>query len=229
MRHPAPPDRPAEHVQAFARRPRLTLLLLAALAAAAVLGVPAVRNPVLRGAGWALVAEDPIERADVIVTTAVGGSASVLEAAAMVKRGVASRVAVFADPPEAANRELLRRGIPIEDQASTSVRQLALLGIEDVERIPKPATGTEEEARVLPEWCRQRQLRSVVLITTADHSRRLRRVFNRAMIGGTTVAVRATRYSTFNPDRWWQTRDGTRTWIVEVQKLLLDLALHPLP
>jgi hypothetical protein len=35
-------------------------------------------------------------------------------------------------------------------------------------------------------------------------------------------------YSEFDPDRWWQTRDGARIGLVELQKLLLDLARHPI-
>ena len=44
----------------------------------------------------------------------------------------------------------------------------------------------------------------------------------------THVAVRAARYSSFDPDRWWETRGGIRTEIIELQKLLLDVVLHPL-
>jgi hypothetical protein len=31
-----------------------------------------------------------------------------------------------------------------------------------------------------------------------------------------------------DPDRWWETRRGVRTEIVELQKLLLDVVLHPM-
>jgi hypothetical protein len=98
-----------------------------------------------------------------------------------------------------------------------------------VERIPKSLAGTEEEAHLLPVWCRTRQLHSVIVVSTADHSRRVRRVFNRAVAtGDVNITVRVARHSAFSPDRWWQTRDNTRTAIVELQKLLLDLALHPI-
>ncbi len=216
-------------MKSLARRPRLTLVLLTVLLATTTLGIPAVRGSVLRAAGWALVAEDPIAQADVIVTTAAGGDASILEAAELVRGGIANRVAVFADPLEETSRELMRRGLPVEDDAATALRRLKLLGVEAVERIPKSVAGSEEEARLLRVWCLQRQVRSVVLISTPDHSRRLRRMFNRALEGGgTKIAVRVTRYSAFNPDRWWQTRDGTRIGIIELQKLLLDLTLHPI-
>jgi hypothetical protein len=43
----------------------------------------------------------------------------------------------------------------------------------------------------------------------------------------TQVMVQSTRYSTFDPDKWWKSRDGVRTEIVELQKLLLEVLLHP--
>jgi hypothetical protein len=43
----------------------------------------------------------------------------------------------------------------------------------------------------------------------------------------TRVAVQAA-HSSFDPDRWWQTRGGARTEIIELQKLLLDIVLHPM-
>jgi hypothetical protein len=49
------------------------------------------------------------------------------------------------------------------------------------------------------------------------------------MLGhGTRVLVRYSRYSEFNPDTWWSTRDGVRTEIIEFEKLLLDVLSHPL-
>jgi hypothetical protein len=44
----------------------------------------------------------------------------------------------------------------------------------------------------------------------------------------TQVTVRPARYSTFDPDRWWENHGGIRTEIIEPQKLLLDIVLHPL-
>jgi hypothetical protein len=44
----------------------------------------------------------------------------------------------------------------------------------------------------------------------------------------TRVAVQSARYSSFDPDRWWKTRSGVRTEITELQKLVLDVILHPI-
>ena len=211
-------------------RPRWApILVVVALAAAAIVAVPSVWEPVLRNAGWALVANEPVAPADIIVISSDSGGAGALEAADLVQSGIATRVAVFADPPSGDDHEFIRRGLPYEDRAARQIRQLRWLGVTDVVQIPVAEAGTEAENQVLPPWCDQHQFRSIVFVAARDHSRRLRRVLDRAMKGHPTrVTVRPARYSNFDPDRWWETRDGVRTEIIELQKLVLDVVLHPM-
>jgi hypothetical protein len=202
--------------------------VVVALAVAVIVGVPAVREPILRAAGWALVVKETIAPADIIVVSLDSGGAGALEAADLVQSGIATRVAVFVDPPSGEDHEFIRRGLPYEDQAARQVRQLGWLGVTDVVGIPRTEVGTEGEGQALPPWCSQHNFRSIVLVATTDHSRRLRRVLDRSMKGHpTSVTIRPSRYSEFNPDRWWKTRGGIRTEIVELEKLLLDFVLHP--
>ena len=211
-------------------RPRWApILVVVALAAAAIVAVPSVWEPVLRNAGWALVANEPVAPADIIVISSDSGGAGALEAADLVQSGIATRVAVFADPPSGDDHEFIRRGLPYEDRAARQIRQLRWLGVTDVVQIPVAEAGTEAENQVLPPWCDQHQFRSIVFVAARDHSRRLRRVLDRAMKGHPTrVTVRPARYSIFDPDRWWETRAGVRTEIIELQKLVLDVVLHPM-
>jgi hypothetical protein len=106
---------------------------------------------------------------------------------------------------------------------------LRALGVQNVERIPRTVAGSEDESRVLPGWCDRMGVDSVVVVTRLDHSQRMRRLLRRAMSGRRVrVAIRGSRYSHYHPERWWQTRAGLRTGIIEIQKLLLDVARHPL-
>ena len=203
--------------------------MVVALAAAAIVAVPSVREPVLRAAGWALVVNEPVAPADIIVVSLDSGGAGALEAADLVQSGIAKRVAVFTDPPSGEDHEFIRRGLPYEDGAARQIRQLRSLGVTDVVQIPSNRAGTEGEDQVLPPWCDQHQFRSIVFVAARDHSRRLRRVLDRVMKGHPTrVTVRPARYSNFDPDRWWETRGGVRTEIVELQKLVLEVVLHPM-
>jgi hypothetical protein len=214
----------------IARRWRWSrILAVVVLAGAVLVGVPPIRESILRAAGWALVVDEPVEPADMIVVAIDARDAGVLEAADLVRSGIATRVAVFANPPDDVDREFIRRGIPYEDLAVRSTRQLMSLGVTAIEQIPRRVSGTEAEGEVLPDWCDLRQLRSVVVVSSRDHSRRLRRVLQRSMVGHQTrVTIRSARFSKFDPDKWWKSRDGIRTEIIELQKLLLDVILHPI-
>jgi hypothetical protein len=213
----------------FSRRPPRIVWFLAVLIAAC-LCLYLIRRPLLRAAGWTLVVNEPVESADVIVLAVDTDGGGVLEAADLVHNGVATRVAVFSELADTmVQREFARRGVPYEDEATMSIRQLNALGVDKVERIPRSVSGTEDEGPVLADWCDQHQFRSVVVVSSSDHSRRLRRGLHRAMKGHPTkVTVRCARYAVFDPDQWWETHDGIRIEIEEFEKLLLDVVRHPI-
>ena len=210
------------------RRRRAATLIVLLSVAAAIIAVPSIRDPILRAAGWALVVDEPLAPADIIVISADSGGAGALEAADLVKSGIATRVAVFTDPPSREDLEFIRRGLPYEDGAARQMRQLRWLGVTDIVQIPRPEAGTESEGHVLPSWSDQHQLRSIVFVAARDHSRRTRRILNRVMNGHQArISVQSASYSDFDPDRWWKSRDGIRTEIVELQKLVWDAVRHP--
>jgi hypothetical protein len=200
------------------------------LAAASIVAVPPVREPVLRAAGWALIVNEPVAPADIIVIVPGIGGAGALEAADLVQSGIATRGAVFADPPSGEDHEFIRRGLPYEDAAARQIDQLKWLGVTDVVQIPRADIETiEGAAEVLSAWCDQHRFRSIVFVTNRQHSRRLRRVLDRVMKGHSTrTTVQPSRYSGFDPDQWWKTRTGVRIEIVELQRLVLEVVLHPI-
>ena len=203
-----------------------TALLLIVMTAT----VPVSRVAILRATGHLLVVDPPLPKStDIIVVAIDADGAGALEAADLVHRGLANRVAVFADPPGPVDREFLRRGLPYEDAAAISIRELQSLGVQNTEQISRTVTGSTQESDLLPEWCVRHGYRSAILVTTWDHSRRLSRLFRRSMRGEPVqIIVRPSPYSPFNPDRWWHTRAGVRLGIFEFEKLVLDVAAHPL-
>ena len=189
--------------------------------------VPGVRVRILIAAGRALVASDPIGPADVIVVPKWTGEAGALEAAELSRNGISPRVAILVGPQTASTEQLIRRGVvsPSEDWITRLIRTL---GVTAVEEIPNVVNGTEAEGEILPEWCDRNYLRTVAVVTTSDHSRRVRRILRRTMKGrGVRIVIVPARYSDFDPDRWWETRNGVRTEVVEAEKLLFDIITHP--
>src|ERR1700730_12783317 len=122
------------------------ILVVVALAAATIFVVPSVGERVLRAHGWALVINEPVAAADIIVVSLDSGGAGALEAADLVQRGISKRVAVFMDPPSGEGNEFIRRGLPNEDEGARQIRQLRSLGVTDVVRI-STIDGTEGEAQ----------------------------------------------------------------------------------
>jgi hypothetical protein len=212
------------------RRPRwVPILVVVALAAATIVAVPPVREPVLRAAGWALIVNEPVAPADIIVIEPHLGGAGVLEAADLVQSGIATRVAVYADPPSGEDHEFIRRGLPYEDAAARQIDQLKWLGVTDVVQIPRADAEPESVVEVLPAWCDQHRFRSIVFVANREYSRWLQRVLDRVMKGHSTrITVQPSRYSGFDPDQWWKTRTGVRIAIVELQRLVLEVLLHPI-
>jgi hypothetical protein len=147
-----------------------SILMVVALAAFAIIAVRSLREPVLRAAGWALVVNEPVASADIIVVSLNSGGAGALEAADLVQRGISKRVAVFMDPPSETNHEFIRRGLPNEDEGARQIRQLRSLGVTDVVRI-STIEGTESEVEALLPWCDEHQLRSIVFVAIRHASR----------------------------------------------------------
>lgn len=194
-----------------------------------VLSLPAPRAGLLRTIGRALVADDPLSPADAIVLPVWAGAAGAIDTADLLRSGIATRVAVIPGPPRPAELELTRRGVAYQSESDDLVHILRGLGVKDIEIIQVQSTGTSSEAELVPIWCQREGIRSVVIVSTPDHARRLRRVLRRTVDGRTTrVYVRSARFADFDPDHWWTTRQGARTGIVEFEKLLLDVLRHPL-
>jgi hypothetical protein len=218
-------------VQARARRPvRQWLFILACavlLALVASASVPAWRQGCLRSMGWFLVAQDELAAADLIVISSDSLAGGALEAADLLAAGYAKRVAVFDRPQLPVQRELIRRGAPPYDPQAFLLLVLRNQGVNDIVKLPSVA-GTNDEGRVLQEWCAAHSIHSVIFVSVRDHSRRTRRVLARTLGNDSVrVIVRYTPWSEFDPDTWWHSRGGQRIEIEEAQKLVIDILLHP--
>ena len=99
------------------------------------------------------------------------------------------------------------------DEGERYLRLLHAMNIGQVEIVRMPDGGTEEVGEFLPEWSRQRQLSSVLVVTGTDHSRRVKRVLRRNSSGQQPrFTVRRSRYSAFTPERWWWRRSYRPNW-----------------
>ncbi|HEV8128170.1 MAG TPA: YdcF family protein, partial [Candidatus Eisenbacteria bacterium] len=92
----------------------------------------------------------------------------------------------------------------------------------DVIAVPPRRFGTRNEARALASLARGRGWRSLIVISSAFHLRRIALVVRRALAGsGVSVSYAALPFDrdSYAAGRWWRTPHGVRVVLSEVVKL----------
>ena len=199
---------------------------MALVAGLAVLGGVAIvwqRGPVLTWIGSLLVAEDELIHADVIVPLAGGSWDREIEAADLYGRGYAPRLVLTREPEEATRTYLEERGIHLLTSEETRLKVLVALGVprDRIAVIEPVVTSTLDEARFVGEWAARSGARTVIVVSSPQHTARAQYIFGRyAATPRTRFIVRASRMGEFMPENWWTSRAMLRDGIFELEKLV---------
>jgi len=206
---------------------RLAMLVLIA-AAIAVLLFPGARAAALTALGEVMVVSDAPGTPDVVVVTSESGAAGDLEAGDLYARGGVRFVLVLKPAPLPIDRELQRRGVRFPDFATETLVQLGIPR-STLTMLDAGEGGTTENTRALAAWAREHRPARVAVVVGPTHARRYRRALKRVWPEDVAApAIVPTPYSAFKASDWWESRTTLREGIVELQKLTLDLLLHPL-
>lgn len=203
---PAPPAGQRGSVLAWL----LVLLLLALLGGTLYL----VRVPLLRGFAQWWIVDEKLEKAQAIVV--LGGDNP---------RGERLRHAVQLYRSGWAPR-LILSGAPFRSYFSEVVlmkREATALGVpaEDLILAAEGARSTLEEALELRRVLKRHNFRKIIVVTSNYHTRRARDIFRSLYRReGTQVFLSAAPDSDFNPQSWWQERQGLKLLWLEWQKLV---------
>lgn len=175
-------------------------------------------------AARALVVAPDLRRADAVVVLA--GSAAYVErthrAAEIYREGHAPRVWLTDDGELGGWSSAEQRNKPFVESAADELRRQGVPA-EAIEFVPGLALGTYSEAQLLRRHAESRSLRSLVVVTSAYHSRRaqwtLRKVFagSSVEIGVDAVALSS---DVPAPYSWWLTPRGWREVAGEYAKLV---------
>jgi uncharacterized SAM-binding protein YcdF (DUF218 family) len=200
------------------RRRRLALVVIVSL----VVAWPLCAWVVARS----LVVRDEMARADAIMV--LSGASEYVErtrhAAELFRRGVAPKIILTNDNLRGGWNSEQQRNPFFVERAAEELRRAGVPPAQ-IEALPEPVASTYDEAVRLRAYAAEHRLRSVLVVTSAYHSRRARwtmqRVFResgvRVGIAPVTAGETAETPAALN---WWLSRRGWRSVAPEYPKLV---------
>ena len=161
-----------------------------------------------------LIIEKPLDKADVILV--LGGSSTYIErtqkAAELFKKGAAPKIYLTDDGEQAGWSKIEKRNPPYFELARNS---LIAQGVppENIEILEPQVTGTIYEARILSEKAKSANLKSVLIVTSAYHTRRAFSTFQRIFTENNQltelgIVSPPTGEQTPPPFSWWLSANG---------------------
>jgi len=171
-----------------------------------------------------LITEAPLAKADAIVV--LGGSANYKEraheAARLLLEGRSQRILITNDDRRGPWSSVDQRNLFYYERA---VQELKDAGVpaEKIEVLPQPVAGTHEEAELVRQFAGDRGFKSVLIVTSAYHSRRalwtFSRVFRSSGIQFGLARVDPGAESPL-PITWWLSARGWRLVPTEYVKMI---------
>ena len=174
-------------------------------------------------AGRYLAVEDPLERADAILVLAGARVERWLEAAELHREGWAPRIILSPGRQEDAEVQLRQRGIRFPAEAEIVRDALVQMRVpaEAIVILPASVDNTAQEATALRALTAGTEWQRIIVVTSKYHGRRSAYAFRREFRGSPVrIIMRASRFDTATPERWWARRSDVRFVTWELQKLL---------
>ena len=184
-----------------AKRRWFALSLLLVLAAGATLA--------FRHAGRWLIREDPLAQADAIVVLS-GSMPYRAEGAAQIFR-LGNAPEVWVSRPENPAPELREIGVSFKGEEEYNREVLTHEGVPDsaVKILPRTIVDTEEEIEEVTRQMREEAKRSVIIVTSPQHTRRVHALWKKLAGKDHRLIVRAAPNDPFDSGHWWRnTRDA---------------------
>jgi uncharacterized SAM-binding protein YcdF (DUF218 family) len=182
--------------------------VVAALAVLALILIAwAVHAPVLRWAGSNLSIEDPLTEADVIVVVAGRAPFQERAAADLYLQGWAPRVLISRAKNPPGVEALVAMGVRPLDLQAESRAALLRFGVpaNAVVALSEPVRITEEELAVVQREARARSWRRLILVSSPEHTRRVKTIWYGRGPRDMGVIVRGSPYG--RPEGvWWRDR-----------------------
>jgi uncharacterized SAM-binding protein YcdF (DUF218 family) len=197
------------------RRRRRGISVLAILALLLVVGIVVFRN-----VGHWLVREDALGKADVIVVLSGGLPFRAEGAAGIFKSGCAP--AVWVSRPIGPQEELAALGIHFVGEEEYNREILVQQGVPDlaIRIFPDTIVNTQDEVEEISRELRRDGKHTVIIITSPQHTRRVKALWKKLVGDDPRVIVRAAWGDPFDADHWWRTTADVLAVVRESMGLL---------
>lgn len=162
-----------------------------------------------RGVGRWLIREDPLAKSDAIVVLSGSMPARAEEAGRVFQMGYAPEV--WVSRPDSPAGELENLGIPFTGEESYNRDVLIHEGVPSaaVRIFPQPIANTQDEVEEILQQMRAQNKKRVIIVTSPEHTRRVRALWQRLSDGSLQMGVHAAYQDPFDASGWWKTTQDT--------------------
>jgi uncharacterized SAM-binding protein YcdF (DUF218 family) len=183
-----------------------------------------------RGTGRWLVREDPLGPADAIAVLSGVMPGRAEEAARIFRLGYGHEA--WVSKPESPSEELAEMGIQYfgEDDYNREVLIHGGVPEADVRVFPDAIVDTEQEVDEIAKQMRREGKTSVIIVTSREHTRRVRVLWGKLAGENLTAIVRGAPQDPFDADHWWRDTRDVFSVVREILGLLnawTGLAVRP--
>ena len=183
-----------------------------------------------RGAGRWLIREDALAPADEIVVLSGSMPVRAEEAGRIFQLGYAKEV--WISRPVSPRQELESEGIRYEGEEDYNRAVIVHEGVPAaaVQVFPQPIVNTEDEIRELTGQMRRDGKTTAIIVTSPQHTRRVRALWNKLAGKDLRLIVRGAPQDPFDPDHWWRDTHDSMAVVREILGLLnawLGLPVRP--
>jgi uncharacterized SAM-binding protein YcdF (DUF218 family) len=180
------------------------------------------------GVGRWLVVEDPLVKTRAIAVLSGGMPLRAMDAARLYREGYAPEIWLThsSEPGET----LGEMGISFSGEDYYNTRILIHEGVppQAIHVFETPIVNTADEIKVIGSSLAREKDRTVIIVTTKAHTRRVRLLWRKLASGNGVAIVRAASGDAFDPRHWWRTTSGALDVVREVLGILNVWAGLPL-
>jgi len=174
--------------------------------------------------GQWLVVNDEVKESDIIVVLMGSVYDRILEAVDLYNEGYSDKI-VLINSYIAAKDIIVNRGIKVYGDTLLSKMAAIDLGIpeEDVLILEGNSRSTQDEALTIREYIRNnREIESIILVTSKYHSRRAKQIFKKALSvldREIDIYSNPSKYDPSKVNQWWKDREDIKWVVLEYLKL----------